>query len=113
MLSFLIARDTMHQNQWMAAIEELEQTQGAVVPSTFNQEYEKQEVSYSFYNLSQGTDSQEGSWASGPALDGKGTFEYIKDPKPMGQVPSLKPGPAYIHGTQPINIRENQNQLPH
>ncbi len=23
MLSFLIARDTMHQNQWMAALEEL------------------------------------------------------------------------------------------
>ena len=23
MLSFLIARDTMHQNQWLAAIEEL------------------------------------------------------------------------------------------
>lgn len=24
MLSFLIARDTMHQNQWMAVLEELE-----------------------------------------------------------------------------------------
>lgn len=25
MLSFLIARDTMHQNQWLAAIAELEE----------------------------------------------------------------------------------------
>ncbi|REJ11023.1 manganese catalase family protein [Halobacillus trueperi] len=110
MLSFLIARDTMHQNQWMAAIEELEQTQGAVVPSSFNKEYEKQEVSYSFYNFSEGTESQQGRWASGPTMDGKGSFEYIQDPKPMGQIPDLKPGPAYIHGTPPKEMREAQNQ---
>lgn len=52
MLSFLIARDTMHQNQWMAAIEEIEKTQIVIVPSTFNKEYEKQEVSHSFTILS-------------------------------------------------------------
>ncbi|WP_181351252.1 manganese catalase family protein [Thalassobacillus sp. CUG 92003] len=109
MLSFLIARDTMHQNQWMAAIEELEQTQGAVVPSTFNPEYEKQEVSYSFYNFSKGTESQQGRWAGGPTLDGKGSFEYIEDPKPMGQVPDLKPGPPYMHGTTPKDVRTGQN----
>jgi Mn-containing catalase len=50
MLSFLIARDTMHQNQWAAAIEELQQKEGFVVPSTFNKEYEKQEVSHQFIN---------------------------------------------------------------
>ncbi|MEC3883394.1 manganese catalase family protein [Halobacillus sp. HZG1] len=109
MLSFLIARDTMHQNQWMAAIEELEQTQGAVVPSSFNSEYEKQEVSYSFYNFSKGTESQQGRWANGPALDGKGSFEYVEDPQPMGQVPDLKPGPPYIHGTPPKEVRPGQN----
>ncbi|SFJ69339.1 Mn-containing catalase [Halobacillus dabanensis] len=109
MLSFLIARDAMHQNQWMAAIEELETTQGAVVPSTFDRKNEKQEVSYTFYNFSEGTESQQGRWAGGPTLDGQGTFEYITKPEPMGQIPELQPGPPYIHGTPPLSMRQNQN----
>lgn len=64
MLSFLIARDTMHQNQWMAAIEELEQKQKPIVPSTFPQGLEKQQVSYSFMNFSKGEESSQGRWAS-------------------------------------------------
>ncbi|SET98081.1 Mn-containing catalase [Salinibacillus kushneri] len=99
MLSFLIARDTMHQNQWMAAIEELEQNQKAIVPSTFPQDLEKQEVSYSFYNFSEGTESEEGSWAHGKSMDGQGEFEYIAKPEAMGQIPELNPSPNYIHGT--------------
>ncbi|WP_217585888.1 manganese catalase family protein [Lentibacillus saliphilus] len=106
MLSFLIARDTMHQNQWMAAIEELEQTQGAVVPSSF-QSYEKQEVSYAFMNFSSGEESADGRWAKGQSLDGKSQFEYVKTPKAMGQKPELQPAPAFIHGTPPLNMRSN------
>lgn len=105
MLSFLIARDTMHQNQWMAAIEDLEQTQGAIVPSTFNQEFEKQEVSYSFMNFSEGNDSKNGRWASGPTFDGQAHFEYLQNPVAMGQIPHLNPAPNYIHGTAPEEMR--------
>src|SRR3712207_1008944 len=49
-LSFLIARDTMHQNQWLAAIEELEKDglEETPVPSNFPQDLEKREVSYQF-----------------------------------------------------------------
>ncbi|WP_404332775.1 manganese catalase family protein [Mesobacillus maritimus] len=101
MLSFLIARDTMHQNQWIAAIHELEEREGIVVPSTFNQEYEKLEVSHSFLDFSKGTESKEGRWASGPAFDGKGDFEYISNPEAMGQIPFLNPAPLYVHGTLP------------
>lgn len=101
MLSFLIARDTMHQNQWMAAIEELEMNQKAIVPSTFPQDLEKQEVSYSFMNFSQGEESQTGRWASGPSMDGQAQFEYISSPVAMGQNPILVPAPPYIHGTPP------------
>ncbi|WP_138415993.1 manganese catalase family protein [Aquibacillus sediminis] len=108
MLSFLIARDTMHQNQWMAAIEELEQTQGAIVPSTFNQEYEKQEVSYSFMNYSQGEESSTGRWAKGPTMDGQANFEYVQNPEAMGQKPQLKPAPKFIHGTPPKDMRMMQ-----
>ncbi|WP_449539502.1 manganese catalase family protein [Ferdinandcohnia sp. Marseille-Q9671] len=99
MLSFLIARDTMHQNQWMAAIEELEKNEKAIVPSTFPQDLEKQEVSYSFMNFSKGEESASGRWASGPSLDKQAEFEYVSDPVAMGQVPFLKPAPAYIHDT--------------
>lgn len=112
MLSFLIARDTMHQNQWMAAIEEIEQSQGAVVPSSFDQSYEKQEVSYSFMNFSSGEESSTGRWANGPTLDGQSNFEYIQSPEAMGQIPELQPGPAYIHGTPPLNMRMTQNIQP-
>ncbi|MRG85641.1 manganese catalase family protein [Salinibacillus xinjiangensis] len=99
MLSFLIARDKMHQNQWMAAIEELEQQQSAVVPSTFPKNLEKQEVAYSFMNFSKGTESEKGSWAHGPAMDGQGEFEYIENPEAMGQIPDLTQPPNYVHGT--------------
>ncbi|MEG7379753.1 manganese catalase family protein [Bacillus subtilis] len=103
MLSFLIARDTMHQNQWLAAIQELEEREGVVVPSTFNREYEKQEVSYSFMDCSKGTESQSGRWASGTSMDGKGNFEYVGEPEAMGQKPMLKPAPPYVHGTMPAD----------
>lgn len=99
MLSFLIARDTMHQNQWMAAIEELEQTQKAIVPSTFPQSLEKQEVSYSFMNFSQGEESAQGRWASGESMDKQSNFEYVANPEAMGQIPQLQQAPAYIHNS--------------
>lgn len=101
MLSFLIARDHMHQLQWVAAIAELEEKEGLVVPSTFNQQYEKQEVSYSFMNFSKGTESAEGKWASGATPDGKAQFEYIENPEAMGQIPLLAPAPTHMHGTPP------------
>ncbi|WP_099157462.1 manganese catalase family protein [Virgibacillus ndiopensis] len=99
MLSFLIARDTMHQNQWMAAIEEIEQNQKAIVPSTFPQNLEKQEVSYSFMNFSKGEESAQGRWASGPSMDNQANFEYVANPEAMGQVPKLTQAPAYIHNS--------------
>jgi Mn-containing catalase len=41
-------------------------------------------VAYKFQNFSEGTESQEGRWASGPSMDGKGEFEYVADPEAMG-----------------------------
>lgn len=110
MLSFLIARDTMHQNQWMAAIEELEQNQKPIVPSTFPQNLEKQEVSYTFMNFSAGEQSREGRWANGKSMDGQGQFKYVTNPEAMGQIPSLIPQPSYVHGTpvspkQPVTMQ--------
>lgn len=101
MLSWLIARDTMHQNQWIAAIKELEAKENVVVPSTFPKELEKREVSYVLFNLSRGNESAEGRWASGPSMDGEGTFQYVEHPVPFGGKPKLKPAPPYIFNTPP------------
>jgi Mn-containing catalase len=86
MFSFLLARDTMHQNQWLAAIEELKADglEETPVPSNFPQEREFSEVAYRFMSFSEGTDSQQGRWASGPSMDGKGEFEYVGEPEAMG-----------------------------
>jgi len=85
MLAFMIARDTMHQNQWLAAIEELmaDGLEETPVPSNFPQTLEDQRVSYQFWNCSEGTESSEGRWAAGTTPDGKGQFEYLAHPEPM------------------------------
>jgi len=106
MLSFLIARDTMHQNQWIAAIAELEEEglDGTPCPLTFPQELEYSDVSYQFWNCSEGTESQEGSWASGLAPDGNGRFEYVAQPAPLGPEPELGMVDPRLHGTPAMPV---------
>lgn len=103
MLSFLIARDTMHQNQWLAAIAELEADglETTPCPSSFPRELELQQVSYQFLNCSEGTESEAGRWASGPSMDGRGTFEYVANPQPLGPVPEPGVVDPRLHGTPP------------
>lgn len=94
MLRFLLARDTMHQNQWLAAIEELraDGLEDTPCPSRFPQELEHTEFSYQFINCSSGTESGDGRWAKGESPDGKGRFEYVAQPLPAGEVPELNGG---------------------
>ena len=102
MFSFLLARDTMHQNQWLAAIEELEEDglEETPVPSNFPQELEMSEVSYKFMNFSEGRESEQGRWASGPSKDGKGQFEYVAQPAAMGpEVEGLAEVDPRVYGT--------------
>jgi Mn-containing catalase len=101
MFSFMIARDTMHQNQWLAAIEELEKDglESTPCPSTFPQSQEKSSVAYQFWNMSEGTESQQGRWASGPSIDGKGQFEYLQNPQPLSAAPEPPPSDPRLHGT--------------
>jgi len=100
-LSFLIARDTMHQNQWLAAIEELEadRLERTPVPSAFPRELEKEAHSYQFWNHSEGRESAAGRWAHGTSPDGKGTFEYVASPEPLSGAPQLAPGDPRLFST--------------
>lgn len=111
MLSWLLARDTMHQNQWIAAIRELECKEGVVVPSNFPPEYQKQEVSHVLFNFSRGQASAEGPWAHGIAPDGC-TFEYVPDPQPLAPAPHLPPAPLYVYNTLPQLMREQGPSAP-
>lgn len=90
MLSFLIARDTMHQQQWLAVIEELGGMQAQLpIPNSTPQEHEATEHSYYFLNTSLDEPTPQGRWTSGPSLDGRGTFTAKDKPEPLGQKPDL------------------------
>ncbi|MFK3690814.1 manganese catalase family protein [Agrobacterium tumefaciens] len=92
MLSFLIARDTMHQNQWLAALEELGGAQNVFpIPNSFPQEMEKQEFSYAYLGFQyDGSEPASGRWSAGNSIDGKGEFSTVRS-EPLGQKPQLSP----------------------
>ena len=90
MLSFLIARDTMHQQQWLAILEDMGGlTASLPVPNATPQSHEATEHSYYYLNTHLDQDAPEGRWSSGPSLDGRGEFSVKAQPEPLGQVPSL------------------------
>lgn len=101
MLHFNIARDTMHQNQWLAAIAQLQEDglEDVTCPSSFPKELEKHDVAYQFLNHSRGTESRQGRWASGPSMDGKGEFFYVEDVKAGGDAPELGQVDPRVLGT--------------
>lgn len=106
MLSWLLARDTMHQNQWIKAIRELEEKEcDVVVPTTFPRELEKQEVSYVLFNFSRG--EEDSSFATGIAPDGRGHFQYVAAPQPLAPEPKLPPAPEYIFDTPACAFRRS------
>jgi Mn-containing catalase len=107
MLAYLIARDTMHQNQWIAAIQELEEDglEMTPVPSNFPQSLEKSDVAYQFLNHSEGTESAQGRWAQGQSPDGKGTFTYVDRPPAYTKDEGLlNPVDPRTYGTPPAPV---------
>jgi Mn-containing catalase len=90
-LAFLIARDTMHQNQWLAVIEENGGLTAMPVPNSFPQSEEVQGFNYAFVSTYVGRDATTGGrWTQGPSLDGKGEF-HVEKAAPLGGVPKLAP----------------------
>ena len=89
MLSFLIARDTMHQQQWLAVLEDLGAEKNLPIPNSFPQDKEAQEFSYAFMStdIDKPADPQE-RWTTGKSIDGKGEFSFVHA-QPHGPEPSL------------------------
>lgn len=90
MLSYLIARDTMHQNQWLAAWEELGGAKNHPIPNSFPQDQENQEFNYAFMSFGVGEDFKApmGNWTEGKSFDGRAEFSAVSM-RPQGEKPNL------------------------
>ncbi|NJL96091.1 MAG: catalase, partial [Anaerolineae bacterium] len=79
MLAYLIARDAMHQNQWLAVLEEL--GEHLPVPASFPQGEENQQYNYAFMETGvNGMKTPEGRWTRGKSIDGQGEFSVVSQP---------------------------------
>ena len=100
MLAFLIARDTMHQNQWLAVLEDLGGVSANLpIPNSFPENKQVQDFAYAFVTTSinkPDSMSTDGPWANGPSIDGKGQFSVVPG-RPMGEEPVLAPGDKEVH----------------
>ena len=90
MLHYMIARDTMHQQQWLAVIEELGEQASLPIPNSFPQSQEDQRNNYNFYATAHDGTYPEGRWTEGPSIDGRGQFTVFQN-TPLGQEPVLGP----------------------
>jgi len=100
MLKFNLARDTLHQNPWLKAIEELQADglETTVAPDAlFDEEYA--EHATSVWHLSDGTAGQDGGWAKGPQPDGSTSSATCRTPSPSAA--SAPPPPPTPSSTPP------------
>ena len=124
MPKFLIARDTMHQQQWLAVLGEL-QAEGANTfnaPGDYENEPEYEKYAYAFFNhLADGEAANQGRWTTGPSPDGLREFHAL-DPAPgIGPDPGLQKAPpevdAGLEATGPVaasvfgKVGENVKQV--
>lgn len=100
MLRFNLARDTLHQNLWLKAIEELQADglETTVAPNAlFDEEYA--DHASSVWHLSDGTAGAEGGWATGLQPDGQHEFGYLMNPEPLGEAASVPPPDPALYAT--------------
>ncbi|WP_158896318.1 manganese catalase family protein [Amycolatopsis anabasis] len=96
MLKFNLARDTVHQKQWLRAIEELEADGIEATPIAPNSLFEEEDQTHNntIWHLSDGPDGARGGWSTGDDR-----IEYLQDPEPLGGPGTApKPDPA-LYGT--------------
>jgi Mn-containing catalase len=87
----------MHQQQWLAAIEDAGDSFNNAPNDTLD-EGEYAQYAYAFFGHADEPMAPDARWLSGPSLDGKGEFTFA-DPAPrLGQEPELMGGPPSAHG---------------
>jgi Mn-containing catalase len=107
MLNFLITRDTMHQNQWFAILQDLGGLETQLpIPNSYPQENELQDFNYTFVGTrADGTPPPESRATSGPSPDGKGQFRTAPI-EALGEKPQLAP-PRPKSGAQKEQIQND------
>jgi len=95
MWRFLIARDTMHQQQWLAVLEELEDPANS--PGDFENTDEFNDIAYGFFNHADAEPPADARWVSGPSLDGKGEFHLVDPRSTSAPRPQLGLAPHDVH----------------
>jgi len=90
MLSYLVARDTMHQNQWLAAWEELGGPQNHPIPNNFPQAEENQDFNYAFltFGIDGANGTPTGHQIAEHIFDGRAEFSHQRM-QPQGGIPDL------------------------
>ncbi|MGP9634758.1 manganese catalase family protein [Halomonas sp. AOP43-A1-21] len=89
-LSFLIARDTYHQQQWLAVIEELGGLGANLpIPNSTPEDHEAMQHSYYYLNTLLDKEAPKGRWGEGPSFDGRSQFSVRNQPAPEGQEATL------------------------
>ena len=109
LLKFLLARDHLHQMQWLAAIEELQSDglDGVPVPEAFPVDEQHEQFTNQVMQFSDGAAIGDGRWASGSTLDGgRSEFEVVERPEAYGDRPTLPPGDPRLFGTPPAGAAE-------
>jgi Mn-containing catalase len=100
LLRFLLTRDHYHQQQWLAAIEQLKEDglENIPVPEAFPLEEEVADLGYVFIDASDGPEAANGRWARGPSIDGRGTFS-ARPIEATADAPILPPGDPRLFPT--------------
>jgi Mn-containing catalase len=79
----------MHQEQWLAVIEELGGAGAHPIPNSFPREQENQEFAYRYLApVHDGQEPAQGRWSHGPSIDGHGEFTFARA-EPHGEEPVL------------------------
>jgi Mn-containing catalase len=104
MLGFLIARNTMHQQQWLAVVEELGGYQGQLpVPNSHPDAEPHAQYAHAYFGHHVSGMVPAGRWTEGQALDGKAQFTSMRS-EPLGGEPVLAP-PRPDSGAQAEQVK--------
>lgn len=102
LFTFMLARDLVHQEQWLAAVEELGGTSAVLpIPAQIPAEALGEHAKYAYAVMAYSenpadTTSGQGRWAKGPAVDGKGQFTFVPEPFAISKEVNLPPAPAKV-----------------
>jgi Mn-containing catalase len=101
MLSYLIARDAMHQNQWLKALQTLGDSEDPFdhlpIPNTFPEEEMPEEFDYSFMSTTREHEEYEAPWNHGDSVDGNEEFSFLHELDLEGGMRNITPSKPETH----------------